>query len=167
MNFFNEEYVFDEPSGNEKLKEQIEECKKLIDTGAVYGYLDMFDEVTQACLEHDLNEDGLYIINALLEISPYNSEYWIKKGLFLNALGYFNESIECFNKALSLNPGDTDALVDRSIAEENIGLFTQAKESLNKALSNDPNNEDALYSSEFFISIMKNSKLQSDFLIKF
>ena len=135
MSFFNEEYDFDEPSenGNENLKEQIEECKKLVDSGAVYGFLDKFDDVIQSCLDNDLNDDGLYLINALLEIAPYNSEYWIRKGLFLNALGYFNESIECFNKALSLNPGDTDALVDRSIAEENIGLFTQAKVSLEQS----------------------------------
>ena len=137
MSFFSEEYDFDESfeSGNGNLREQIEDCKKLIDDGAVYGYLDKFDEVIQSCLDTDLNEDGLYLINGLLEVAPYNSEYWIKKGLFLNALGYFNESIECFNKALSLNPGDSDALVDKSIAEENIGLFTQAKESLHHALS--------------------------------
>jgi len=146
MSFFSEEFDFDESSesGNGNLKEQIEDCKKLIDEGAVYGYLDKFDEVIQSCLDNDLNEDGLYLINGLLEIAPYNSEYWIKKGLFLNALGYFKESIESFNKALSLNPGDSDALVDKSIAEENIGLFTQAKESLHHALTNDPNNEDAL-----------------------
>ncbi len=132
MSFFNEEYDFDDSSefGSENLRDQIEDCKKLIDSGAVYGYLDKFDDVIQSCLDHDLNEDGLYLVIALLEIAPYNSEYWIKKGLFLNALGEFNESIECFNKALSLNPGDSDALVDKSIAEENIGLFTQAKESL-------------------------------------
>ena len=148
MSIFNEDFDFDEPSENddENLKEQIEECKKLIDSGSVYGYLDKFDEVIQSCIDNDFSEDGLYLVSALLEIAPYNSEYWIRKGLFLNALGNFNESIECFNKALSLNPGDTDALVDKSIAEENIGLYTQAKESLHTALSNDPNNEDAIYS---------------------
>ncbi len=67
MSFFNEEYDFDESSenGNENLREQIEECKKLVDSGAVYGYLDKFDDVIQSCLDSDLNEDGLYLINAL------------------------------------------------------------------------------------------------------
>jgi hypothetical protein len=65
MSFFNEEYDFDESSenGNENLREQIEECKKLVDSGAVYGYLDKFDDVIQSCLDADLNEDGLYLIN--------------------------------------------------------------------------------------------------------
>ena len=53
MSIFNEEYDFDEPSQNEddNLKEQIEECKKLIDSGSVYGYLDKFDEVIQSCID--------------------------------------------------------------------------------------------------------------------
>ncbi|MCU0407226.1 MAG: hypothetical protein MUE64_09755 [Ignavibacteriaceae bacterium] len=77
MSFFNEEYEFNEPADNESLREQIEECKKLVDSGAVYGYLDKFDDVIQSCLDNDLNEDGLYLINALIEIAPYNSEYVI------------------------------------------------------------------------------------------
>ena len=146
MSLFNEEYDFDEASENEdeNLREEIEECRNLVDNGELYGYLDKFDDVIQSCLDNDLNEDGLYLVNSLLEIAPYNSEYWIKKGLFLNALGKFSESIECYNKALSLNPGDSEALVDKSIAEENIGLYAQARESLYNALSKDPNNEDAL-----------------------
>ncbi|MGB5289483.1 MAG: tetratricopeptide repeat protein, partial [Ignavibacteriaceae bacterium] len=148
MSFFDDEYDFEGTDDNEddNLRDEIEECRKLIDSGAIYGFLDKFDDVIQSCLDNDFNEDGLYLINALLEIAPYNSEYWIKKGLFLNALQKFNESIECYNKALSLNPGDSEALVDKSIAEENIGLYTQAKESLNNALTKDPNNEDAVYS---------------------
>ena len=148
MSIFDDEFDFEDTDNDEddNLRNEIEECKNLIDNGAVYGFLDKFDDVTQACLDNDYNDDGLYLISALLEIAPYNSEYWIKKGLFLNALGKFNESIECYNKALSLNPGDSEALVDRSIAEENIGLYTQAKDSLNNALTKDPNNEDAIYS---------------------
>ena len=131
MSFFNEDFDFEELSDDEEknLREEIEECKKLVDNGSIYGFFEKFDDVIQTCLDNDFNEDGLYLVNALLEIAPYNSEYWIKKGLFLNALNKFEESIDCYNKALSLNPGDSEALVDKSIAEENSGLYSQAKES--------------------------------------
>jgi hypothetical protein len=95
MSFFDEDFGFEELSNDEEknLREEIEECKKLIESGTVYGFFDKFDEIIQACLDNDFNEDGLYLVDALLEIAPYNSEYWIKKGLFLNSLGKFEESI--------------------------------------------------------------------------
>ena len=88
MSLFDDEFDFyaNVDDDDDDLRNEIEECKNLIDNGSVYGFFDKFDDVIQDCLDNDFNEDGLYLINALLEIAPYNSEYWIKKGLFLNGL---------------------------------------------------------------------------------
>ena len=84
MSFFDDEFDFEGKADNEEenLRDEIEECKKLIDNGTIYGFLDKFDDVIQSCLDNDFNEDGLYLVSALLEIAPYNSEYWIKKDHF-------------------------------------------------------------------------------------
>ena len=71
----------------------------------------MEEELTQICIENERFEDGLYFANAVLEIAPYNSDYWMKKGTCLNNIFEFENALECFNKALSLNPSDSELLL--------------------------------------------------------
>lgn len=37
-------------------------------------------------------------------------DIWNSKGLSFNALGQYNEAIECFDRAIKLNPSHTEAL---------------------------------------------------------
>ena len=91
MSYLDSEYDFNElpGSGETNLKEQINECRNILENGTVYGNIEMIEDVVQSCLDFDMNEEGLELINGLLEVAPYNSEFWVKKGLFLNALTKF------------------------------------------------------------------------------
>ncbi|MFB3056564.1 MAG: tetratricopeptide repeat protein, partial [Ignavibacteriaceae bacterium] len=137
--------VNSEDDGNH-LNEEINACRNLIESNLLYNSVERVEDVINQCLDYGYITDGLYFVNYLLEISPYNSELWNKKGLLLNFAGNFEQAIECIEKALSLNPGDLDILIDKSAIEENLGNFSQAEEILNSVLRNEPNNEDALFS---------------------
>ncbi len=127
------------------LNDEIERCKDIITSGNIYGAIETLEETVQLCIDHDKYIEGLEFADALLEHFPYNSEYWMKSGVFLNGLFRFDEALSCFDKSLSLNPGDTETLIDKATAEENLGLYEAAGETLRKALNNEPNNEDALF----------------------
>ena len=128
------------------LNEEINACRNIIESNLLYDSFERIEDVINQCIDYGYITDGLYFVNYLIEISPYNSELWNKKGLLLNSAGNFEQAIECIEKALSLNPGDLDTLIDKSAIEENLGHFSQAEETLNSVLSHEPNNEDALFS---------------------
>ncbi len=111
---------------------------------------DAIEEALQICVENDYPREGLQLVDALLEIAPYNSEYWYHKGTFLNNIFKFEEAYDCLDKALSLNPNDSDILITKSIAADNLGLKSEAFSALEKALALDPNNDEALFNMAVF-----------------
>ena len=66
------------------LEEDIKRYKQLIDKGEIYNSLESIEDLISSCQENELFEDGIYFVDRLLEVSPYNSEYWLKKGILLN-----------------------------------------------------------------------------------
>src|ERR1035437_8788547 len=148
MSFFDSYLNNDDdlPVENHKIDEEIKRIKEAAEDGNLYSSVEYVEEIVQHCLEVERYEDGLYLSNKLLEIFPYNSEYWLKKGISLNGLFRFEEAMVCYTKSLSLNPWDSEALIDKAAAEENLGLYDQARESLDLVLVNDPQNEEALFS---------------------
>ncbi|MEM4649334.1 MAG: tetratricopeptide repeat protein, partial [Candidatus Bathyarchaeia archaeon] len=147
MSLYDSEFSQEDNSeSSDNLEEEIKECKAILENGYIYNSIERIEDLIQDCIDFIRFEDGLYFTNKLLEIFPYNSELWLKKGILLNGLMKFEEAIECFDKALSLNPNDAETLVDKSAAEENMGLYQQAEESLRRVLELDPENEDAYFS---------------------
>jgi tetratricopeptide (TPR) repeat protein len=148
MSFFESGSRDDKDFDAEKnsVEEEIKRFKEIITAGRIYECIESLEEMLLTCYDNEFYEDGLYFADQLLEVSPYNSEYWLRKGNFLNGIFKFDEAIKCYNKALSLNPGDSEILVDRAIAEENLGLNSNAKETLQAALVSDPNNDEAVFS---------------------
>ena len=136
----------DLPVENQNIDEEIKRIKELVEYGNLYSSVESVEEMVQFCIERERYEDGLFLSSKLLEIFPYNSEYWLKKGISLNGLFRFDEALLCYSKSLSLNPWDSEALIDKAAAEENLGLYDQARESLDNVLINDPRNEEALFS---------------------
>ncbi len=141
--FFNNDY--DSLNDNEGLKQKVQTCKKYVSSGRIFDYLENIEETIQLCIEYDFIEDGIYLVDAALEIVPYNSDLWYSKGIFLSNIFEFEKALECFNKAISLNPSDSDILISKSIAEENLGMIEDAVESLKTGILFDPENEEALF----------------------
>jgi tetratricopeptide (TPR) repeat protein len=97
------------------LNEEINACRNIIESNLLYDSFERIEDVINQCVDYGYITDGLYFVDYLLGISPYNAELWNKKGLLLNSAGNFEQAIECIEKALSLNPGDLDTLIDKSM----------------------------------------------------
>ena len=55
-------------------------------------------------------------------------DIWNSKGLSFNALGQYNEAIECFDRVLKLNPSHTEALNNKDIVISNLTKQQQQQE---------------------------------------
>ena len=109
MAFFDSDFSGENLFGSDKNVDfEIKKYKGLIEEGGIYSCMEAIEETIQNCIDNEKFEDGLYFVNNLLDIAPYNSEYWMKKGVILKELFKFELSLNCFNKALSLNPGDSE-----------------------------------------------------------
>jgi len=73
------------------------------------------------------------------EVTFYNN-----KGMSLNGIGKFNESITYFDKALAIDPKNVDALTGKGNVLSNLGNNTGSVAYYDKALAIDPKNVDAL-----------------------
>ncbi|MEE9432066.1 MAG: tetratricopeptide repeat protein, partial [Melioribacteraceae bacterium] len=94
---------------------------------------------------YDYTDDGIFLVEAALEISPYSSELWHSKGIFHNNLFDFEQAYESLEKSLSLDPNDVEAMINKSISEDNLGLWENAISTLENALTIEPNNEEAVF----------------------
>ena len=101
---------------DENLKIKVQKCKEYVSNGQTITFLGNIEDTIQLCLEYDLTEDGIYLAEAALKISPYSSDLWHSKGIFYNNLFEFEKAYICFNKALSLNPSDIDVMINKSIS---------------------------------------------------
>lgn len=135
---------------DEKLKYKVQKCKEYVTSGQTINYLGNIEDTIQLCLEYDFTEDGIFLVEAALEISPYSSELWHSKGIFYNNLFEFEKAFLCFNKSLSLNPSDVEAMINKSIAEDNLGMWDEAISTLEKALQIEPHNEEVLFNLGIF-----------------
>jgi len=131
---------------NKNLKAEIDSCKRIIDEGKIFLSMETVEDTMNDCVENENYIDGIYFIDRLLEASPYNSDFWYKKGVILSFENKFLEAIKCFNKAISLNPGDVEIYLDKSIAEEGLELMDEAVNSLETVLQMDTTNDEAYYS---------------------
>ncbi len=129
-----------------EMKTKVDFCKEIIEDGTIISNLEVLEDTVHLCLEYGFFEDGLLIVNAILDVTSYNSEMWQFRGIFLNNNFEFEEAYFSFEKAMALNPIDSETLLNKAVAEENLGLFDDAYESLKQALQIEPNNEDTHYS---------------------
>ncbi|MBK8944894.1 MAG: tetratricopeptide repeat protein [Ignavibacteriae bacterium] len=152
MNFTDD--LFNENSlsflDNEKLKSKVQKCKEYVTKGQTIAFLDNIEETIQLCIEYDFTEDGIFLTEAALEISPYSSELWHSRGIFFNNLFEFEKAYVCFNKSLSLNPSDVETMINKAISEDNLGFWDEAIKTLDTALSLEPNNEEILFNLGIF-----------------
>ena len=95
MSFFDSEFPNDEEFDlpEEKVEEELSSCKKILESGYVYDSVERIEELIQTCIDVDRFEDALYLLDKIIDIFPYNSEYWLKKGIVLNGLFRFSESL--------------------------------------------------------------------------
>ncbi len=151
---FSDDYFDDYDSqsflDDEKLKSKVNKCKEYVSKGQTIAFLDNIEQTIQLCLEYDFTEDGIFLTEAALEISPYSSELWHSKGIFYNNLFEFEKAYKCFNKALSLNPSDVETMINKSIAEDNLDLWEEAIQTLETAITIEPNNEEAIFNLGIF-----------------
>lgn len=138
-------HSFNDGIDEENIKSKIRVCKEYVDEGQTFAFLENIEETIQLCMEVDYSEDGIYLTDAVLDIAPYNSDFWQYKGIFLNNLMDFESAYESFNKSLSLNPSDVETLINKSVSEENLGMVKEALESLEKAFTIDPSNDEVLF----------------------
>ncbi len=103
------ESVYDEA----ELKEKINICKEHIQNGTTISSLDFLEETIEMCVDYDYVDDGLLLVNEVLNIAPYNSEAWHFKGILLNNSFVFEDAYHCFEKALSLNPNDVETYINK------------------------------------------------------
>ena len=66
------------------------------------------------------------------------------KGISLNSIGKFNESITYFDKVLAIDPSNTIALTQKANAFGGLGKYHEAIIYYDKVLAIDPKNADAL-----------------------
>lgn len=161
MNIFNEFFENDDKNSydiNEDLELKIIQSKELVESGNTISSIETIEETIQICLETENVEDGLFLTEAVLEIAPYNSEFWQYKGIFLNNLFEFEEAYYCFVKSLTLNPGDVETLIHKAVTEENLGFAEDATITLNKALEIEPSNEEALFNMGVLFERQENYK---------
>lgn len=135
---------------DEKLKHKVNECKEYVSKGQTITFLGNIEDTIQLCLEYDLTEDGIYLTEAALEISPYSSELWHSKGIFYNNMFEFGKAYLCFDKALSMNPSDVETMMNKSIAEDNLGMWDEAISTLENAILIEPNNEEVSFNLGIF-----------------
>lgn len=152
MNFSDD--FFDPESSSyiddEKLKHKVKKCKEYVSSGQTITFLGNIEDTIQLCLEYDFTEDGIFLTEAALEISPYSSELWHSKGIFYNNMFEFEKAYLCFDKVLSMNPSDVEAMMNKSIAEDNMGMWDEAISTLETAISIEPTNEEVSFNLGIF-----------------
>ena len=152
MSFDNDFFGSDSNSfiDDENLKYKVQKCKEYVSSGQTITFLGNIEDTIQLCLEYDYTEDGIFLVEAALEISPFSSELWHSKGIFYNNLFEFEKAYLCFNKALSLNPSDVETMINKSISEDNLGLWDDAIDTLENAQLLEPNNEEVTFNLGIF-----------------
>ncbi len=148
MEFFEEfndsENEHREYTSEKDIEDRIKKAKEIIENGEILLNTNFLEDTLQLCAEYDYPEDGLYIVDNLLENLSLNSDLWELKGIFHNALGDFDKAKKAFEKSLELNPNDLETLINLSAAYENAGEYQEASKVLDSVIQNEPENTEAL-----------------------
>lgn len=95
------------------------------------------------------DEEALYYINLALDLDDRHSNNWNRKGIILEGLRRYDESIDCFDKSLNINESNivrnnkarvltkiAHRLLDKSKELENgLNLLYEAKEKINESIN--------------------------------
>lgn len=143
MSDFNSEYP---DNGNKYLERNdlalhIKQCKEIIRNGKTILHQAFLEDISNSCIESYRYKDAIFILESLIKISPYNSDYWLQRGICLSELGQNRRALKSIDKALSLNPSEVDILTEKASILMNLKYYEEAQSVLNEALSIEPDNE--------------------------
>ena len=92
------------------------------------SYFDSGDleEIASFYFEDGRMEKALEVIDHLIELHPYQSDAWMRRGILLNNLGRPEDALEAYDRALDLNPADAETLINRGITLDSLGRKAEA-----------------------------------------
>lgn len=125
---------------SEDLNKRIELCKNIIEEGRGLLSLDMIASTVDDCIEQERYFDGYQLLEPLTNLSPNDTDIWLKIGICFSGLMMYNKAISAFNKVLRINRLDIDALLEKIHIYLETGNLTKAKKSLNLAEKIEPDN---------------------------
>ncbi len=148
MEFSGSHPNFDENNNYDEIEilKQLEAAVEIVNNGEILFNINQLEEAVLLALENEYPNQGLIIVNAVLEIAGYNSDFWQYKGTFLNMIEDYEDSYFAFEKSLELNPLDSEALYNFSSTLELLGFEEQAFDALQKANNLDNTNIEILLS---------------------
>lgn len=101
-------------------------------------YEDQFDEAVHLIWSDEEPEEGLKILDKLLEIDPKDQFAWLEKGNALDALERTQEAEHAWLSALAIDPEFYEALYGMANVRMREGRYEEAMDYIQKALECDP-----------------------------
>jgi len=143
MPFFDSEYSDNENEFLEStdLSASLKKAKLLIEEGKTFLNQNFLEDVIDLCMENYRYRDALLLIDELLEVSPYNADLYLQKGICLIQLNQNRRAGKFIDRALSLNPVNVEALAEKALININLKNFEEAQRILQQALLIEPKNE--------------------------
>jgi tetratricopeptide (TPR) repeat protein len=110
----------------------------------------------ETIIETDITEVQISFAeeSKMCKLQCNDSQDWIEKGNYLQSLGNFEESINCYNLALDMDPFCLDAWQNRGSALMKLGRYEQAIMCYNKSIEINPRYALAWYCSGVASSIL-------------
>ena len=99
-----------------------------------------FDDIEDPADEGRMND-----LVAMIEMQPYSSDAWMRRGILLNNLNRHDEALGAYDEALSINPADAETVINRGVTLDNLGRSEEALAAYEGALKLDPLSEEALF----------------------
>ena len=66
MSFYDSEYSNDEEFEHEdNIEAELKACKAILESGYIYDSIERIEDLIQTCMDNDLYEDALYLIDKL------------------------------------------------------------------------------------------------------
>ena len=81
---------------------------------------DTLEEIASYYFEQGRFEESLRVVDRSLEMHPYSSDGWMRRGILLNNLGRHHEALEAYDEALGMNPTDIETLVNKGITLDSV-----------------------------------------------
>lgn len=138
-NYFGSTFEEDD-LGSGNLNDNVRRCKEIISEGLIFNYRNLIEETIENCLDHFRYSDALLFVNALLRISPFDSDLWYTKAVCLTSLGKKKKAGYSIERAYALNPTDVDILLEKAFILIKQRKFNEAEKCLKKAKNFDSEN---------------------------
>ena len=103
------------------------------------GRLSVLLNLTASQIKLKEFEDCLHNAKLVTEIAPDNTDAWLNLGVVYDALGKYEESLDCFDTALRLNRALTSAIINRGQILFKMGKEVEALESFDEISRSSPN----------------------------